>query len=98
MTKARQLLFVMAFLLVQMGSLMHMAEHGFAEHQHDGQLCDIALFSKIGGAVDTPAVSVLFPGVVVLALIPPLAEFDIALPSAISRPFPRAPPHPTTPT
>lgn len=53
MQKRIGLLIALLFLSVQVLSTLHMAEHGFAEHKHNGHVCDIYLHcehSKIAGA------------------------------------------------
>ena len=34
------------FLAAQILSLLHMAEHGFEKHEHDGQICGVYLHSE----------------------------------------------------
>ncbi len=34
------------FFAAQVLSLLHMAEHGFEEHEHDGQTCEVYLHSE----------------------------------------------------
>ncbi len=60
MKKSFGILLAVLFLLVQTVSVMHMAEHGFAEHKHSGHTCEIYLYcdhGKLAGAstIDIPA-------------------------------------------
>jgi len=47
---------IAVFLCVQAFSLLHMAEHGFAEHKHNGHVCDIYLHGEYAkyATADTP--------------------------------------------
>jgi hypothetical protein len=47
-------LLIALFLGLQSFSLLHMADFGFAEHDHDGQICDIYLLSEQNKFSDTP--------------------------------------------
>jgi len=52
MQKKLGLFVALLFLSVQVFSNLHMAKHGFAEHKHNGHVCDIYLHcehSKIAG-------------------------------------------------
>lgn len=44
------------FLVVQTASVLHMAEHGFAEHKHDGHTCEISLYYHHDKLADAPSV------------------------------------------
>ena len=46
MNKTLSLLLIISFLGVQMLSHLHMAEHGFEKHEHDGHICDIYLHAE----------------------------------------------------
>lgn len=91
MQKRTGLFIVLLFLSVQVLFTLHMAEHGFAEHKHNGHVCDIYLhcehakYSTPGGAVSLQA--------------PPHIAFTIVLPElsfvrseAHNASSPRAPP------
>src|SRR5262249_28327088 len=46
------------FLAVQTASIWHMAEHGFAEHTHNGHTCEIFLYCDHGKVASAPAADV----------------------------------------
>ena len=58
MQKSFGLILAVLFLAVQALSALHMAGHGFAEHEHAGRTCDIYLHCEQGKAVDTPSPAV----------------------------------------
>jgi len=62
MVKKLGLFLAFIFLGVQVFSTLHMAEHGFAKHEHNGHACDVYLHS-IDTKYGTPseAVAVQFP-------------------------------------
>ncbi len=54
MNKKLSLLVIITFLSVQMFSLLHMAEHGFEKHKHNGHACDIYFACKNQKSSDIP--------------------------------------------
>lgn len=46
MTKKLSFILIFSLLAVQMFSTLHMAEHGFEEHEHQGHVCDVYLYSQ----------------------------------------------------
>jgi hypothetical protein len=85
------ILFAVVFLSVRLLSTLHMAEYGFAEHGHDGKVCDIYLLCKHNQVATAPAhhlvVEIAF---VLLAL--PLAAAVLRAPERYRSGHPRAPP------
>jgi hypothetical protein len=51
MKKPFGLLLALLFLAAQVFSNLHMAEHGFAEHTHNGHVCEIYLYCDHGKIV-----------------------------------------------
>ena len=85
-------LFLIVILLsVQMFSFAHMAEHDFEEHEHNGQVCDIYLFSEHTKYTDsvTSAVTQTLDYVVFQVDLPKQAIVRLA---TYSTSAPRAPP------
>jgi len=46
MNKKLGIFLAVSFLAVQMFALLHMAEHGFKEHKHNGKTCSIYLYGE----------------------------------------------------
>ncbi len=93
MNRKLGLFLIASFLSMQMFSFLHMAEHGFEEHEHEeGQTCEIYLFSehaKYAGPT-TAAIAESIDYITFRIVLPEQA----ALVSATHNlSFPRAPPH-----
>jgi hypothetical protein len=58
MKKPFRFLLVALFLGMQMFSLLHMAHHGFAKHEHQGQICSAWYFSEQSKSADVPVLAV----------------------------------------
>jgi len=61
MNRKLSLFLIVSLLSVQMFSFAHMAEHNFEKHEHNGQICDLYLFSehtKYSGADNVTALTV----------------------------------------
>jgi hypothetical protein len=91
MQKKLGLLIALLFLSVQVFSTLHMAEHGFAEHKHNGHICDIYLHCE-HAKYSTPgaAISLQPPQHVTFTIA--LPELTFARSEAHSASSPRAPP------
>lgn len=59
MHKKLGLVLVVVFLSVQMLSLLHMAEHNFEKHEHNGKICSIFLYGEQTKSADTATPLVL---------------------------------------
>lgn len=47
-------LIIFFFLWAQVAATLHGAEHGFKEHRHGGERCELAAFVKHSNALDVP--------------------------------------------
>ena len=71
MKKSFSLFLAVMFLAVQMLSIVHMAEHGFLEHKHDGHKCDIELYCQLAKIpVSPPPVMDLVISFFLIAMVP----------------------------
>ncbi len=91
MNKKFSLLVAIVFLAVQMLSVLHLAEHGFAGHKHHGKTCDIATFcehNKISNAYSSIKLPVVNYYII--------KNISVRIISAVSQEYsesnPRAPP------
>lgn len=91
MLKKLGILFAIVFLSVRLLSTLHMAEYGFAEHEHDGRLCDIYLLCKHNQTAAAP-VSQLSVETAFILLVLPQATAILRAPERHRASEPRAPP------
>lgn len=62
MKKTLSHLFVGLFLVLQLHAFMHMAEHGFEEHEHENESCEIAFYHKhVTDGTSEPALAIHLP-------------------------------------
>ncbi len=52
MYKKSSLVLIFSLVVVQAFSMLHMAEHGFEKHEHQGQICDIYLYHQYQQQLD----------------------------------------------
>ena len=79
------------FLIVQMLSLLHMAEHCFAVHEHDGHVCSIYLHCERAKCVDiTPQADLQVQ--IFVEIRPQIPTADLPVGDIFDRPSARAPP------
>ena len=55
MKRSFSILFLSLFLLVQAMAVVHIADYGADEHEHNGQLCEFYLHAENAKASDIPA-------------------------------------------
>ncbi|PIR34233.1 MAG: hypothetical protein COV36_01215 [Alphaproteobacteria bacterium CG11_big_fil_rev_8_21_14_0_20_44_7] len=53
MKKQLSIFLAVIFFAVQMGSFVHMAEHGFAHHEHNGQSCQVEAYFNASHSFDS---------------------------------------------
>ena len=75
MQKHFSLLIALLFLFVQMASIQHMAEHGFAGHKHHGHVCDIYLNGETAKTTGTSGFDLTVTGAVLIDLTSPSVYF-----------------------
>lgn len=91
MKKPFGLLLAVLFLVVQLASTLHMAEHGFSEHKHNGHVCDIYLYCDQGKIAGTPDIDVV-PDTTFLTLAPLSFTVSLFTEQRYQSNSPRAPP------
>jgi hypothetical protein len=67
--KSFRLLLIALFLAVQVFSTLHMAHHGYAKHEHHGQVCAAYYYSEQAKSADVPA-AILLPTPVFMETAP----------------------------
>lgn len=91
MQKKTGLFLIVAFLAVQMLSLLHMAEHGFEQHEHDDVMCDVYMYHQQAGAADIPHAVILPERVIIEARVQSYVSV-LQQKSLFRTAVPRAPP------
>jgi hypothetical protein len=85
------ILFAVVFLSVRLLSTLHMAEYGFAKHEHDGYVCDIYLLHKHNQIAAAPAHQLIVEIAFVLLALSSAATI-LHAPQQHRSNHPRAPP------
>lgn len=79
------------FLFVQTATVLHMAEHGFAEHKHHGHTCDISIYYHQGQMDGTASANVAATASAI-AIAPPSFATPLLAEEHHYSSVPRAPP------
>lgn len=92
MYKKLSLILIFSLLSVQFLSPLHMAEHGFDKHEHNGQLCDIYLHGKYQQHADDTAPATVAESITYAIISYATAEQLLAVSAFKKATLARAPP------
>ena len=92
MGKKFTLFLIVSFLGMQLFSFLHMVEHGFEEHEHEGNVCQIFLFLEHKKYTETN-IDVIAQSVEYIIFSTELSEQGKNVQIAYTISSPRAPPH-----